>query len=216
MVDTRPLPAGRSPVKTNDPGRFLARLPYGESLSLERVIDSDLFPFTGEIVTKPLERAILPEPERRGLGGEGCFACTDRETGVIWRNAEWHVRGGQEPSGLPIVAVLMPHAHHDLEDLPPHLAAGLGPMIQRVARAIGALPEVGRVHVNRWGDGSEHFHVWFLARPLGLWQMRGAMLAIWDDILPPLPRDEWEANLRTVAMALAEVDGEATAIASPD
>ena len=40
-------------------------------------------------------------------------------------------------------------------------------------------------------------------------QMRGAMLAIWDDLLPPLPDDELAANLRTVAAALAEGGGDA-------
>lgn len=185
------------------------RLPYGESLPLDRVIGSDLFPFTGEIVTKPLERPILPEPERSGAVESDCFACIDQETGVIWRNDHWHVRSGSEPSGLALVVNLMPNAHHDLDDLPHELATELGPMIQRLARAVGSLPEVGRVHVNRWGDGSEHFHVWFLPRPLGLWQLRGAMLAVWDDILPPVPRDEWEANRRSVAAALAAVDGTA-------
>jgi len=188
-------------------GRFLERLPYGESLPLDRVIDSDLFPFAGQIRTKPLARPLTPEPERSGQAGQGCFACTDQATGVIWRNERWHVRSGPEPSGLALVVMLMPNEHHDLDDLPPELAADLGPMIQRVARAVGSLPEVGRVHVNRWGDGSEHFHVWFLPRPLGLWQLRGAMLAVWDDILPPVPRDEWEANRRSVAAALAAVDG---------
>jgi hypothetical protein len=83
-------------------------------------------------------------------------------------------------------------------------------MIQRVSRAISALPDVGRVHVNRWGDGSEHFHIWFLARPLGMWQMRGAMLAVWDDLLPRVPPDEWRANLRQIAAALAEGGGIST------
>jgi diadenosine tetraphosphate (Ap4A) HIT family hydrolase len=189
---------------------YLDRLTFGEELPLDRVVDNELFPFTGDIRTKPLERPRIPEPGRAGAGGRDCFACTDRRGGTIWRNARWHVRsGGPEPSGLPMVAILMPNAHHDLEDLPPELAAELGPMIQRVARAIGALSGVGRVHVNRWGDGSEHFHVWLLPRPLGLWQLRGAMLAVWDDILPPIPRDEWEANRQAVAGALAEIDGEA-------
>jgi diadenosine tetraphosphate (Ap4A) HIT family hydrolase len=102
-----------------------------------------------------------------------------------------------------MVAVLQPKAHHDLDDLPPELAAELGPMIQRVARAIGRIGSVGRVHVNRWGDGGSHFHVWFLARPKGMWQMRGAMLAVWDDLLPKVPADEWDANRRAVAAALA-------------
>jgi diadenosine tetraphosphate (Ap4A) HIT family hydrolase len=198
--------------RRDDPGGgpFLARLPYGEPLPLDRVIESDLFPFTGEISTKPLERPLIPEPERRGAGGIDCFTCTD-PAGVVWRNARWHVRAGADPSGLSLVCVLMPNEHHDLDDLPLDLAAELGPMIQRVARALGSLPEVGRVHVNRWGDGSEHFHVWFLPRPLGMWQMRGAMLAIWDDLLPPIPRDEWLANRRAVAEALAAEDGEVVA-----
>lgn len=189
---------------------YLDRLPFGESLPVDPVLDSELFPFSGEFRTKPLESPLKPEPERAGAGGRDCFACIDREAGVIWRNARWHVRSGPDPGGLPIVAVLMPNAHHDLEDLPPDLAAELGPMIQRVARAIGTLPAVGRVHVNRWGDGSEHFHVWFLPRPRGMWQMRGAMLAVWDDLLPKVPSGEWEANRLAVAAALAAGDGEAT------
>jgi diadenosine tetraphosphate (Ap4A) HIT family hydrolase len=108
-----------------------------------------------------------------------------------------------------MVAVLMPKAHYDLDDLPPELASQLGPMIQRVARAIGGLDGIGRVHVNRWGDGSFHFHVWFLARPRGMWQMRGAMLAIWDDILPKVPAEEWAENRRRVAQALAVEGGTA-------
>ena len=81
-------------------------------------------------------------------------------------------------------------------------------MIQRVARAIGSLEDVGRVHVNRWGDGSEHFHVWFLARPKGMWQLRGALLAAWDDLLPRVPQEEWDRNRRAVAERLAADGGE--------
>jgi hypothetical protein len=68
---------------------------------------------------------------------------------------------------------------------------------------------VGRTHFNRWGDGSEHFHVWFLARPLGMMQLRGAMIAAWDDMLPKVPDEELAANTRLVAAALAEDGGEA-------
>jgi hypothetical protein len=82
-------------------------------------------------------------------------------------------------------------------------------MIQRVARAIGGLEDVGRVHINRWGDGSEHFHMWFLPRPKGMWQLRGAMLAVWDDLLPKVPADEWARNRKAVAAALAAKGGEA-------
>jgi hypothetical protein len=62
---------------------------------------------------------------------------------------------------------------------------------------------VGRVHVCRWGDGSEHLHFWFLARPARLPQVVGSFAAIWDDILPPTPEPIWRANLAAVAHALA-------------
>jgi hypothetical protein len=39
--------------------------------------------------------------------------------------------------------------HHDLIDLPPDLSAELGPMLQRVERAILDLGGIARVHVNR-------------------------------------------------------------------
>jgi hypothetical protein len=71
---------------------------------------------------------------------------------------------------------------------------------------------VGRAHFSRWGDGSEHFHLWFLARPLGMMQMRGAMLAVWDDLLPRVPDAERSEAARVVAAALAEGGGEAVGI----
>jgi hypothetical protein len=43
-----------------------------------------------------------------------------------------------------------------------------------------------------------------------MWQMRGAMLAVWDDLLPPVPSDEWRASLRQIATALAEEGGVST------
>jgi len=50
--------------------------------------------------------------------------------------------------------------------------------------------------------------MWFLARPLGMMQLRGAMIAAWDDMLPPVPADQVAANLHTVAAAMAEGGGE--------
>jgi hypothetical protein len=98
--------------------------------------------------------------------------------------------------------------HYRLDNLPPELTATLGPMIQRVAKAIQRIDSVGRTHFNRWGDASEHFHLWFLARPLGMMQLRGAMIAAWDDLLPKIPDEELAANSRQVAAALAEDGGE--------
>jgi diadenosine tetraphosphate (Ap4A) HIT family hydrolase len=186
------------------PSDYVRRLPIGQRLPVGEMVDDPLFPFEGEMTTHPLDPPVLPEPPRRGEpGGDACGACSGNGVTPDWEDERWMVLIGPEPHGLPMVAVLQPKAHHDLDDLPPELAAELGPMIQRVARAIGRIGSVGRVHVNRWGDGGSHFHVWFLARPKGMWQMRGAMLAVWDDLLPKVPADEWDANRRAVAAALA-------------
>ncbi len=193
------------------PSAYLRRLPIGERLALGEVADSDLPPLEGEILIKPLDPPILPEPPRRGeAGGDPCLACAnERSDFVVLGDERWRLGIASEPSGLPMVAVLQPIVHCDLEDMPSELASELGPMIQRVARAIGRVEAVGRVHVNRWGDGSQHFHLWFLARPKGMWQMRGAMLAVWDDLLPRVPDGEWLEARGRVAAAMAEEGGTA-------
>jgi hypothetical protein len=66
---------------------------------------------------------------------------------------------------------------------------------------------VARVHVNRWGDGSAHLHLWFLARPYGRLQLRGTFLSLWDEILPSIPEYQWRENLALVAAWLAEFGG---------
>jgi len=108
------------------------------------------------------------------------------------------------PSGLPVIVILQPRAHHDLDDLPEERSRELGPLVQRIERAVRSAGEFGRVHVCRWGDGSEHLHFWFMARPARLPQTVGSFAAIWDDILPPLPEPLWRANLDAVAGALAD------------
>jgi hypothetical protein len=188
------------------PSAFLRRLPFGERLPLGDLLEDDLFPFEGKVAVKPLEPPTLPEPVRRGAGGDDCHSC-GLASGTVWHDAHWQVRIPGDPGGLPIVAILLPLAHHDLADLPDDLAVQLGPMLKRVVAAIDAIGGIGRVHVNRWGDGSEHFHVWLLPRPYGLWQLRGAMLAVWDDLLPKVPRATWNRNRRTVARALAAGGG---------
>jgi diadenosine tetraphosphate (Ap4A) HIT family hydrolase len=187
---------------------YLRRLPIGQRVSTAPLTGNELWPFDADLETVPLAEPIIPEPARRGEGGVDCASCRRTPGFDVWQDERWALGIPAEPSGLPIVAVLISRAHHDLEDLPEELATELGPMLQRVARAVGSLEEVGRVHVNRWGDGSEHFHVWFLARPKGMWQMRGALLAAWDDLLPKVPPDEWDRNRRAVAEAMAAAGGE--------
>ena len=72
----------------------------------------------------------------------------------------------------------------------------------RVERAVASVGEIGRVHVGRWGDGSAHLHLWFMARPARLPQTVGSFAAIWDDILPPTPEPIWRSNLEAVAAAM--------------
>lgn len=188
----------------NDPSAYHARLPYGRRLSAEPLLGGPLFPFDGDVRVRPLAEPVLPEPPRMGEpGGAPCPECAEPEADLVWRNERWRLHAGPAPTGLPMVARLAPVEHVTLHSMAPDLAADLGTTIRRVAVAIGRIEGVGRVHFSRWGDGSEHFHLWFLARPVGMMQLRGAMLPVWDDLLPPIPEEELAANIRTVAAALA-------------
>jgi diadenosine tetraphosphate (Ap4A) HIT family hydrolase len=192
------------------PSEYHRRLPYGERVSAEPLLGGPFFPFEGDVRVVPLAEPVLPEPPRRGeAGGDECPTCVEPERDVIWSDDQWLLKAF-EPSGLPMVALLLPREHYRLDDLPPELTATLGPMIQRVASAIRRIDGVGRTHFNRWGDGSEHFHLWFLARPLGMMQLRGAMIAAWDDMLPKIPTEEFDANTHTVAAALSEDTGDSS------
>jgi hypothetical protein len=112
-----------------------------------------------------------------------------------------------------MVLILESRSHLDLGDLPNMLAAELGVMTVRLERAIRSLDDVARVHVNRWGDGEAHLHLWFMGRPRGRLQLRGTFLSLWDEILPPVPEAKWRENLALVAAWLAEFGG--TPLAEP-
>ena len=189
---------------------YHSRLPYGQRVSAEPLLGGAFFPFEGDLQVVPLADPVIPEPPRNGEpGGGDCFRCANPDGHVIWRDELWDVRAGFQPTGLPMMAGLAPVQHMTLHTLTPEVIASMGAVIQRLAVAIGRIDAVARTHFSRWGDGSEHFHMWFLARPLGMMQLRGAMIAAWDDLLPPIPDDELAANMRTVAAAMAEGGGEA-------
>lgn len=195
---------------------FHSRLPYGERLSPGPVLGSPFFPFDGDLAVVPLEEPVVPEPPRNGEpGGKPCPWCGESEH-TIWRDALWNVRAGFEPSGLPFVAGLAPREHHRLDELTSDHLTSLGEVVQRLAGTIRRIEGVGRTHFSRWGDGSAHFHMAFLARPLGMMQMRGAMLAVWDDLLPRVPEAEMTTNLRLVAGAMATGGGEAVGAGLPE
>jgi diadenosine tetraphosphate (Ap4A) HIT family hydrolase len=165
----------------------------------------DSWPFEGELRLKALAPPE-PEPALRGQGGVDCPACTKPDAEYLWTSDRWRVLA-PEPSGLPVVVLLEPRVHvAGPGDLPDALACEQGVMLGRVERAVLAAGGIARVHVGRWGEGAEHLHWWFLGRPAGLRQLRSSLAAIWDDVLPPTPRDVWDANLARVAAALRERD----------
>jgi len=187
---------------------FHARLPYGWRVSADPVLGGPFFPFDGDVRVVPLDEPVVPEPPRNGEpGGGDCFRCAEPDRHVIWRDEHWNVRAGGDRLGIPLIAGLSPNRHMTLHTMTPEVEESMGPVIRRLAMAVARIPGVGRAHFSRWGDGSEHFHLHFLARPLGMMQLRGAMLAAWDDLLPDVPDHEVRANITVVATAMAEGGG---------
>jgi hypothetical protein len=174
-------------------------------LPLSRVTGWEVFPFEPDgLRVVPLDPPHAPEPPRHGETGTGCHACTD-ELG-IWSDDHWRLSVAPS-SGVPLLLMLEPRAHHDLVDLPDERARELGVLIVHIARAIEGLPHVARAHVSRWGDGGAHLHVFFYARPVGFSQLRGTCLAIWDDLLPAAPAEIRDADAVAVATTLARSYG---------
>jgi hypothetical protein len=165
------------------------------------------FPFSGELRVRPLDAPSLPEPPRDGEDIAECRACRAPDDAYIWVDDRWRVRATEQPPGLPLVLLLEPRMHLDLGDLPNLEAAELGLLTVRIERAMRSVDGVARVHVNRWGDGAAHLHIWFLARPSGALQLRGSFLSMWDDILPPVSTRTWRDNLSFVAAYLADQGG---------
>ena len=58
------------------------------------------------------------------------------------------------------------------------------------------------MHVCRFGEGSEHFHMWFIARPARMPQLASSFAMVWDDVLPTVPDDVWRESCERVRAAL--------------
>ena len=189
------------------------RLPIGERLPADPLLEGELSSFEA-VTLKPLAEMRVPERPRQGTVDRAeCGHCRPSEH-TIWHDDDWQVRAGFTRMGIPFVGGIAPRRHVRLEDAPVELLAGLGPLLQRVSAAVKAIPGVARCHFARWGDGSEHFHLWALARPAGMMQGRGAMLAFWDDVLPAMPDEMVRDHLRIVAESLAARGG--AAFPTPD
>ena len=173
-------------------------------MPLSRLTAWEIFPFESHgLRVAPLAPPNVPEPLRHGEAGASCRSCDDSRAGAIWDDDHWRLDVFDETSGAPLVAMLTTKEHYDLVDLPENLAAELGTLIVHTARAIESLPHIARAHVSRWGDGGEHVHLFFFARPAGFVQLRETCFAIWDDLLPLVERRERDADASAVALALA-------------
>jgi hypothetical protein len=176
-------------------------------LPLARMSGWDIFPFEPDSLrVVPLDPPSLPEPARHGENGTDCRACAGPGD-PVWSNGRWRLSArGWEP-GVPLLLLLESEVHHDLADVPDDLAAELGLLTVRIARAVESLPHIARAHVSRWGDGAAHLHVFFFGRPAGFPQLRGSCLVLWDDLLPAVPDEQRDADAAAVARLLAASHG---------
>jgi diadenosine tetraphosphate (Ap4A) HIT family hydrolase len=179
-------------------------MPEEIATRLPNCVGWEAFPFTGSLKPKSLLPSVLPEPPREGEEGGGeCKACAALDSSYIWVDEHWRLTGLREPTGSPFVGVLEPRPHLDLEGLDDEWARLMGLALHRVERAVATLPDVGRIHLMRFGDGRAHLHWWIVGRPAGVLQMRGNFSIIWDQMIPALPQEKWHANRHHVATALA-------------
>lgn len=173
------------------------------SLTTPPLDEWDTWPFVGRPEPRELAPPEAADRPRHGEGGVGCHQCEHDIDDALWYDDRWVVKPLPQPSGLPCVVLLHTREHLDFHELPEDLQAQLGPLLVRIQRAIFAIGEIGNVHVLRIGDGSEHCHIWFQARPARIHQLQSGFVQIWDDVLPPLPEDVWRANLEIVRRELA-------------
>jgi diadenosine tetraphosphate (Ap4A) HIT family hydrolase len=193
--------------------RVVAQVGEGGRLPMPPVEQWDIFPWElvdGALVPKVVEPPLEAEPPRRG---EGDRPCDCEEAGdpphAIWRNDRWVVSTTAAPTGLPLVLFLQTREHLDFGEMDDDLASEYGRITGWLHRIMANLPNIGRVHVCKWGDGGAHLHVWFIARTARLPHILGSMAVEWNEMLPPGPEDVWRADLKPVADRLPTHDGEA-------
>jgi hypothetical protein len=106
----------------------------------------EIFPFEGDSLrVKMLDPLTLPEPPRNGEDGTDCWRCAHPDHDVVWSNERWTMSRAHG-ARLPFEVMLMPRAHRDLTDLDDAMAAELGVLSVRVARAVESLDAIGRGH----------------------------------------------------------------------
>jgi hypothetical protein len=142
------------PTSTDFYARVLAHADDARRLPLPDQAGWEIFPFEGDSLrVKVLDPLTLPEPPRNGEDGTDCWRCTHPDDDVVWSNERWTMSRATG-ARLPFEAMLMPRAHLDLTDLDDAMAAELGALSVRVARAVEALDSIGRVHVNTFDEAA--------------------------------------------------------------
>lgn len=194
--------------------RIVAAAGAGGHLPMPPMGDWDIFPWT--VVDGAVAPRRLPEPTdedpRWGESAEKpCGRCANGPdpSRLVWEDETWTLSHGGAPSGLPVVLILEPREHLDFGRFDDDLASQHGRICNRLVRIIESLPNLARCHVNRWGDGGSHAHTFFVGRTARLSRVLGSPAIDWDEIIPPGPETVWRADLRVVAMKLANWGGEA-------
>ncbi len=168
-----------------------------QRLPLARMTGWDISPFEADgLRVSQLRPPVVPEPARHGEDPSDCDSCRRSDVG-LWLDDRWRLTRISKV-GVPLILMLHPRDHYDLDDLPDDLAAEMGVLSTHIARHVSSLPHVSRCHLYRIGDGGAHLHVWFFARPEGQGQLYGSWLVVWDDLLPEYPEDIAAADAATV------------------
>lgn len=157
----------------------------------------------GRIVAKELQAPSVEDRVRNGEGGRPCWRCEHPDEGVVWGNERWSLSGNREDRGGLLKLWLQTREHMDFGDMDEDLAGEFGRLVLRLHNAMLALPNAGRVHLGKWGDGAAHLHVLAMVRPARLPQVVGNFAVEWDDLLPPVPEGVWQQEVDDVATAMS-------------
>lgn len=193
--------------------RVVAAVGPDGRLPMPPVVEWDSFPWEvvdGELVPKVVLPPVEQDHPREGVDGMDCRLCQGSGDGVkIWESWNFHVMRPAAPSGLPLKLWLNANDHFDFVEMSDEQAAEYGQLSMWLARIMKKRPGIGRVHVLQVGDGAEHMHTWFMARPERIPGIVGSLAIEWDDMLPPGPEDVWLEDCRQVAIRLAHHAGHA-------
>ena len=139
------------------PEEFYARTK--DALRMPPLEEWETFPFEGEIRLRELQPPAEDEKRRFGEGGIDCRACSTTADDRIWEDEHWQLTA-VGPTGLPIVLILEPKGHYDIETLPAELAVDLGPLMQRIERAF----EPVKLNYDLLGNSLPHLHTHVVPR----------------------------------------------------